>query len=126
MKLLLDTNALIWWFSDDPRLGPRTRSLIADSDSTVLVSIVSLWEVSIKHRIGKLDLRGSDLMAEARACGFAIVEIQPQHLAHLEVFEAADGHKDPFDLFILVHALAEGATLVTTDRRMRSYGVPCL
>ncbi len=126
MKLLLDTQSLIWWLNDDPKLGPRTRSLIAASQSVVLVSVVSFWEVSIKHRIGKLDERGSELMNEAQSSGFEIVEIEREHLAALETFVAIPGHKDPFDHLILIQAKACDAVLVTSDRQLRGYDVRCL
>ena len=126
MKLLLDTHSLLWWVNDDPRLGPRARSLIADPDYTVLVSAVSFWEASIKHRIGKLPDRGSELMATARENGFEIIEVTAEHLRLLEEFEPKSGHKDPFDLIILVQAQAEGAVLVTSDRAIRASGLRCL
>jgi PIN domain nuclease of toxin-antitoxin system len=126
MRLLLDTQALIWWVLDDPRLGPRARGLIADRRSTVLVSIASFWEISIKHRIGKLAECGSVLLAEARASSFEILEINGDHLGMLEKFESRPDHKDPFDLLILVQAIASDAILVTADRKMRSYDLRCL
>lgn len=54
MKLLLDTHALLWWLSDDPRLEQQVWALIADPHTSVLANAVSLWEV-VKVRIGKLD-----------------------------------------------------------------------
>ena len=126
MKLLLDTQSLIWWLNDDPKLGPRTRSLIAAAQSEVLISVVSFWEVSIKHRIGKFDERGSELMHESQSSGFEIVEIEPEHLTALETFVAKPGHKDPFDHLILIQAKAKGAILVTSDRQLCGYDVRCL
>ena len=126
MKLLLDTQAMIWWFNDDPRLGPRARALISDTRSTVWVSVASFWETSIKHRIGKLDDRGSELMKEVVANGFGIIPIESEHLKALEQFEAVPGHNDPFDLLILIQARAIDAILVTSDRHMRKYDVRCL
>ena len=126
MRLLLDTQALIWWVLDDPRLGPRARSLIADRRSTIFVSIASFWEISIKHRIGKLAECGSVLLSEAQANGFKVLEINAEHLRMLETFESRPDHKDPFDLLILVQAIASDAILVTADRKMRSYDLRCL
>ena len=126
MKLLLDTQAMIWWFNDDPRLGPRARAAISDKGNTVWVSAASFWEVSIKHRIGKLDECGSGLMDEALASGFCVVPIESGHLKALESFESASGHNDPFDLIILIQARAIEAMLITSDRQMRKYDVRCL
>ena len=69
MRLLLDTHALIWWLEDSPRLGPVSRALIADADNDVLTSILSLWEITIKWRVGKMERSGShfgDLLDDQR------------------------------------------------------------
>lgn len=126
MKLLLDTHALIWWFDDDPKLGQRARAMIADRRSTVLVSFASFWEMSIKHRLGKLDHIGSVLMQEAMACGFDIVALAPEHLEWLEQMHPSPDHKDPFDHIILAQAVVAEAILVTDDDKMRHYGVRCI
>ena len=126
MKLLLDTHSLIWWFDDDQRLGQRARAMIADSRSTVLVSSFSFWEMSIKHRIGKLDHIGSVLMQETLACGFDIVALAPEHLAWLEKMPSSPDHKDPFDHIILAQAAVAGAILITDDAKMRGYGIRCI
>ncbi|WP_254987454.1 type II toxin-antitoxin system VapC family toxin [Cyanobium sp. ATX 6E8] len=58
MRLLLDTQIMIWWLVDDPRLGPETRKLMAST--ACLVSVASIWEVAIKHRLGKLPVASAD------------------------------------------------------------------
>ena len=126
MRLLLDTQALLWWLNDDPRLANRTRALIADSRSEVLVSAVSFWELSIKTRIGKLDDQGSVAMCQVESSRFEIVPIEAIHLEHLERLEPQPGHRDPFDHLILIQAIERDAILVTSDRKLRQYGVRCL
>ncbi|MEO6716316.1 MAG: type II toxin-antitoxin system VapC family toxin [Novosphingobium sp.] len=126
MKLLLDTHSLMWWFKDDPNLSQRTRSIIADKRTAVLVSSYSFWEMSIKYRLGKLDDIGSDMMSEARSSGFVIVDLSESHLRWLEAFEPQPGHKDPFDHIILAQAVVEDAILVTSDRRLLAYDVRTL
>ncbi|GAA4502503.1 hypothetical protein GCM10023158_30600 [Gluconacetobacter tumulicola] len=59
MKVLLDTHALLWWLSDSGRLGGKGREIIADPAHDILVSIVSLSEIAVKIRIGKLDADAS-------------------------------------------------------------------
>ncbi len=55
MRALLDTHALLWWLMDDARLGVGTRAVIADPANEVMVSVVSLWEIVVKRRVGKLE-----------------------------------------------------------------------
>lgn len=123
MKLLLDTHSLIWWLNDDLRMGQQAKSLVADRNNHVLVSCVSFWEISIKHRIGKLDEIGSVIHAEVLSSGFLVLGIDAAHLAKLEDLPLDPNFKDPFDNLILAQALVEGATLITGDRKLLRSGV---
>lgn len=125
MKLLLDTHVVLWWLRDDPRLGPRAKTAIAHPQAELFASIVSFWELSIKARIGKMPDPGSMLFGEASDGGIEILDVRSSHLAALEELVRVPDHNDPFDHLILAQALAESATLVTGDRKMRRYGVPC-
>jgi PIN domain nuclease of toxin-antitoxin system len=125
VKLLLDTHILLWWLRDNPKLGARTRMMIADPRAEPMVSIASFWEVSIKSRIGKLTEFGSLLMAETKAEGFSVLHVQPRHLAVLERLDRIPDHNDPFDHLIVAQAKAEGAMLITGDKQLRRYGVDC-
>lgn len=58
MKYLLDTHALLWWWTDDPQLSPVARAYIQNEAHTILVSAASAWEIATKHRLGKLSLVG--------------------------------------------------------------------
>lgn len=124
MKLLLDTNALIWWMEDNPSLGPRARQLIADLRNEVLVSIASPWEISIKHRIDKMEQRGSAILEALAEEKFTVLGITVGHLQALEALPRH--HRDPFDHIILAQAKVEGARIVTSDRIMTAYGIPCI
>lgn len=123
MRLLIDTNILIWWLTDDVRLGPQARTFIADVEGETLVSIASYWEMSIKWGLGKMTTSGSSAMQVAHDAGFRTLNISAAHLALLENLEPIEGHNDPFDRIILVHAISEHALLMTSDRQMRGYDV---
>ena len=71
MKLLLDTHALVWWLDDDARLGEGARALIENPANDVLVSVVSLWELVVKARVGKFRADVRDVAANAERDGFA-------------------------------------------------------
>ncbi|MCA1660634.1 MAG: type II toxin-antitoxin system VapC family toxin [Novosphingobium sp.] len=125
MKVLIDTNVLLWWLDDDPKLGPRARAFIAEARGDVLASIATFWEISIKWGLGKIGDRGSVAMRAAQDSGVRVVGIDQVHLEMLEKLEPIGGHNDPFDRLILVHAMSEQAMLMTSDRAMRSYDVRC-
>ena len=126
MRLLLDTQTVLWWINDDPKLGQVKRELIADPSNTVLVSAVIFWEIAIKHRIGKMEDTGSDMMRAIQDSRFEIVGIEPGHLERLESFVPLPKHNDPFDHLILAQAVDRQAVLVTSDGALRSYGARSL
>ena len=122
MKLLLDTHALLWWLADDAALGPAARALIADPAHEVIVSIVSLWEVQVTVRAGKLRVGLADMLREIEAQAFPLLPVLPAHLIRLG--ELPVHHKDPFDHLLLAQASAEQAVFMSEDRHVPSYGVP--
>jgi PIN domain nuclease of toxin-antitoxin system len=126
VKLLLDTHVLIWWLTDDLRLGQRVRAIISDPANEVWVSAVSFWEMGIKHRKGKLTIAGEVAWAEAIDEGFAILALAPSHMSALATLPVVEGHNDPFDHVLLAQASAENMLLVTADRHMAGYGVRCI
>ena len=126
MRLLLDTHALLWGLADDARVGPRARDLIADPENEVLVSAVALWEIVIKQRVGKLDADCGKIIRTVQRTGLRLLAITPEHLRALTDLPAF--HRDPFDHLLIAQAIAEGAVLVSNDRRVAMYPaqvVPC-
>lgn len=119
MKLLLDTSALLWLAADDPRLGMAARAAIAEAQ-TVLVSDVSLWEVVIKQRIGKLEVDAGQVIGEIETRGLVRLPIHRDHLRAL--IDLPRLHGDPFDHLLFIQALFERATFVTADRMAALYG----
>lgn len=126
MRLLLDTHVLIWWLRDDPRLGPKPRALMADNEAEVLFSIVSCWEASVKARVGKMDITGTDLWRFATDEGIVAIGLTSIHIEELDRLPTISGHRDPFDHLLLAQAKVEEAALVTHDRALPRYGVPCI
>jgi PIN domain nuclease of toxin-antitoxin system len=124
VKLILDTNALIWWLKDNSKLGPRARAILADPSNNLLTSIVSLWELSLKWRVGKLEHKGSTFIPLLASQNVTLLDIEPHHFAVLEGLPVH--HGDPYDHMILAQAQAEGATIITSDRYMSLYGVRCI
>jgi PIN domain nuclease of toxin-antitoxin system len=114
----------LWWLFDDPRLPVRARSAIADPENEILVSAASAWEISTKHRLGKLPEAGdvpTELVRYVRKAGFLPLPVGLEHAL------AAGGlpgpHRDPFDRMLIAQARAEDLPLVTNDPVFRKYGV---
>ena len=123
MRLLLDTNALIWTLAAPDRLSPRAAEEIQDSANDVVVSVISAWEIGLKRAKGKLDLRG-DLELSLDERGFQPLPLSLRHA--LAVESLPPEHHDPFDRMLVAQAQVEKLTLVTSDRMMRRYPIAVL
>jgi PIN domain nuclease of toxin-antitoxin system len=119
-RLLLDTEALIWWDADDRRLGKRARAAIHQAID-VHVSAASAWEIVIKQNLGKIETTREPGRAVAEA-GFNALPVTFEHAA--AVRELPPHHHDPFDRLIIAAAVVEGLTIVTSDERFTRYNVP--
>ena len=119
-RLLLDSNALLWWLDDSPRLGAAARQAIAEPGSEVCVSIASIWELAIKRASGKLAV-SQDIAAACQREHFALIPIEPLHAE--QAASLPMHHRDPFDRMLVAQAQAEGLIIVTADAALRRYGV---
>ena len=122
--ILLDTQAALWWLTGSRRLGAEARRLMTVSDC--LFSVASLWEVQIKHQIGKLELDAARVekgMVEAGATILAITASHVGALAQLTTaYAALAALKDPFDRLLLASTRCEGAGLLTADSQLLHVG----
>lgn len=123
MKLLLDTQALLWWLGDSPALGAVARRSIADGGNTVFVSAASAWEIELKRALGKL--RAPENLRETLA-DERFLEL-PVGFAHATALRALPAlHRDPFDRMLIAQARVEHLTVVTSDAVFARYQVPVL
>ena len=120
MRLLLDTNALIYSLGSPKKLSLKVRDALTSEDSVVLVSAVSIWEMRIKQALGKLKVT-SDLLEAIQEQGFDLLPITPVHADSLK--DLPMHHRDPFDRLLVAQALLEKLTVVTTDAVFGKYGV---
>lgn len=124
MQLLLDTHALLWWLAGDTALTTTARAAIADEANSVFVSAASAWEITTKHRIGKLPAVAAivyDLDRTIRDQGFASLPIT---LRHGQIAGNLPGqHRDPFDRMLIAQAIAEQLVLVSNETLFDTFAV---
>ncbi len=116
MRILLDTHALLWWLSGDNRLSDTARAAIADESNDIFVSAASAWEVTTKHRLGKLPGAGPlavDFTRELEAQGFTPLPISVQHGQSAGALSG--DHRDPFDRMLIAQAREEHMALVSNE-----------
>ncbi len=122
MKLLLDTHALLWWLSGDARLGFDALNLIeSDPETLVHVSIVSLWEIAVKRRTGKLDADLTEILQTVLETDIVLIGIEPRHLETLLTLPVH--HRDPFDHLLMAQAIIDDMVFLSDDRHVPSYKV---
>ena len=111
MRLLLDTQVALWWLTASPRLSKASRELMAGSPCAI--SVASIWEVALKHGLGKLPVSPRRFRDEMRLAGAVIISVTDDHV--LATADAAAAHRDPFDRLLLGVAQAEELILLTAD-----------
>jgi PIN domain nuclease of toxin-antitoxin system len=125
VRLLLDTHIALWALVDDQRLPLRARALIADPANTVVVSAASIWEIAVKHALGRggpnaMPLSGAQALSYCREAGYDLLPITPEHATAVEGLPPV--HADPFDRVLIAQALAETLRLLTHDDALAAYG----
>ncbi|WP_396208776.1 type II toxin-antitoxin system VapC family toxin [Gemmatimonas sp.] len=124
MKLLLDTQVLLWAAGNSKRLTASARKLLNDPGNDLWFSAVSLWEITIKNSLGRKDFRVEPRVLRRGLLdnGYTELAITSQHAVSVEGLP--DIHRDPFDRLLLAQALSEGITLVTADALLATYPGP--
>jgi PIN domain nuclease of toxin-antitoxin system len=124
VKLLLDTQCWLWWFSEPERLSEEAINQIADETNQIWFSVASVWEIGIKVSIGKLPLPEkiddyiSTRMIQLGARSLEITASHALQASALPLF-----HRDPFDRMLIAQSQIEGMTLVNADSTFDRYDV---
>lgn len=118
MRLLLDTNVLLWTLAGSPKIQPVSQLILAP-ESEVFVSTASLWEIAIKTRIGKLTADLTEIRQAVAASGFFELSIRGEHVETIATLPMH--HKDPFDRMIVAQAITEPMRLLSGDRQLAVY-----
>jgi PIN domain nuclease of toxin-antitoxin system len=119
MRLLLDTHVFLWAVTANRRLKPTTREFLSRADA-VYVSAASIWEISIKSRLGKIEAEAAFLVDAIDRSGFQELPVTASHAA--AVAKLPLHHSDPFDRLLLAQAFSEPLRFVTADPVLAAYG----
>ncbi len=120
MRLLLDTPVVLWWLADAPQLTPDHRALISDTRHVCFVSAATVWEISIKRGLGKLQIDEGYLVV-LRSQGFLELAVSWEHCHRVNDLPAL--HRDPFDRLLIAQAQSDGLTLLSVDPEVLKYDV---
>lgn len=124
MKLLLDTQILLWAAGQPERLSTAARKQLNNPRNELLFSAASLWEIAIKSTLGRKDFRVEPRLLRRGLLdnGYTELPVTSQHAVGIDALPPL--HKDPFDRLLLAQALTEGITLLTGDAQLARYPGP--
>ncbi|GBQ51861.1 MULTISPECIES: type II toxin-antitoxin system VapC family toxin [Acetobacteraceae] len=124
MRLLLDTHLLLWAAGEPDKLSTRAKTLMEDQDNVLVFSAASLWEITIKTRLGRADFQVDPHLLRRGLIenGYEELPITSQHA--LAVGQLPDVHRDPFDRILVAQATVEGLLLLTHDPLGKAYPGP--
>lgn len=124
MRYLIDTHTLLWFIEGSPQLSQFSKSIIENEDNEIYVSIISLWEISIKTSLNKLSING-DYEGIILDIEKNIIDILPMTFAHtIQQNKLPHIHKDPFDRMILSQAISENINIISRDEIFDEYLKP--
>ncbi len=125
VRVLIDTHYVLWAAINSKRMESWARRLMADLDNEILVSAASVYEISLKVRLGKLPEAvefESDLTANIESrLGYTLLPLEPESMMRAARFE--DPHADPFDRMIAAQAIQNNLAVLSTDPKLDAFGV---
>jgi PIN domain nuclease of toxin-antitoxin system len=120
VRLLVDTQLVLWWLTGDKRLTADIRAIVEGADAAY-VSHATLWEMAVKAGTRKLKIDLPAATAEITALGFEWLEIRPAHIHAVAKLQPIE-HRDPFDRLLVAQCVSEPLVLLTTTRPLERFG----
>lgn len=121
---LLDTNILLWFRLEPTKLSKSYIDILTNVDRQKCISTISLWEISLKFALGKLELGGhtpEEFLDSALALGLIVISPEPDVYASFHQLQPIPEHRDPFDRMLIWQAIKNNLTLLSADHRMVQY-----
>lgn len=124
MKLLVDTQALLFWFYSPERLSRRAKTAVASNSAMFFFSLASFWEICIKVGLGKLELSAQGVPHIQRELAYNRIEWLPISSTHCErILDMPFHHRDPFDRILIAQARVEKLAILSSHKTFDAYDV---
>lgn len=124
MRCLLDTCTFLWIIAGSRELSPTAAEIFVDPTHEILLSVVSVWEISVKHSLGKLPMPAPPdrfVSAQRELHGISVLPLEEPAVFHLHKLPAL--HRDPFDRMLVCQAIEHDCVLLTPDPLISQYPV---
>lgn len=124
MKYLLDTHYVLWSLLEPGKINEKIKEILEDPNKIKNISKISFWEISVKYKIGKLELNGitpEDILAGSQEAGFEIYDLSVEDIASSYKLPFIDNHRDPFDRLIIWQCMQNDLIMITADEKIKEY-----
>ncbi|NET00111.1 MAG: type II toxin-antitoxin system VapC family toxin [Sphaerospermopsis sp. SIO1G1] len=124
---LIDTHTFIWYVTDDSRISNQVLEVINDENNQIFLSIASIWEIGIKHGLGKLNFNvpfETFITQQMSINDFILLDIKITHIT--VVAKLPFHHRDPFDRILIAQAIVENIPIISADRKFDAYPIQCI
>lgn len=124
MRYLLDTHVLLWTIKDGDKLSQRVKDILENTENDIIVSSVNFWEISIKHRTGRLDISPKtpdELPIACNLLGFKILNLSVEAAASFCQLPEKENHKDPFDRMLIWQSIQLNIPIINKDEKFKQY-----
>jgi len=124
MKYLLDTHYILWTLFQPEMIKDAIKEILENDKDIKIVSTLSLWEISLKYSLGKLELKDTnptEIHEKIIDSGFEISSIEDELFSSYYKLPRKEDHKDPFDRMLIWQAISKNYTLITKDRKIEQY-----
>ncbi len=122
MNLLIDTHVFLWMYDEHEKLSKTAKTLLTDFENDLFLSTVSIWEIQIKFKSGKLRLDDPIevmLDEQMQANNMIILDVKRSHAVN--IINLPTFHKDPFDRMLISQAMIEDLSVMTADPQFADY-----
>ena len=124
MKYLIDTHVFIWSLLEPKKISNKVFDILEDTENEVFISPISFWEMAIKHRANKLDLKGINplhLPHIAEQYDFTVLNPEPYDYVSIGTVPLKENHRDPFDRMLIQQAIRNNLVLLSADEKFQQY-----
>ncbi len=124
MNYLIDTHILLWSLFETEKLNKNIEQILKNKNNSIYVSKISLWEISLKYSLGKLEMAGIDLNNLKKIIEkmeFEILDIETDELLSFYKLPKDSKHKDPFDRMLIWQCVCNKYIFISRDSRIKNY-----